>query len=109
MECLPRRSYLKLACTLVSFVITTVQVRSELVQAPVQPVQMEPGSGVAVSVTDVPCPNLAEQDPLFVPQLIPAGLLVMTPFPERPTDRLNAGMNVAFTVADDSSVTVQVG
>jgi len=46
-------------------------------QAPLQPVNVEPAAGVAASVT-VPL-NDAEQ---LVPQLIPAGLLVTVPVPE---------------------------
>ncbi len=45
---------------------------------PDQPAKIEPGAGVAVSVTAVPLLRVAEQEP---PQLIPAGLLLTVPLP----------------------------
>lgn len=57
-----------------SAVMTTVQVREVPVQAPVQPVQAEPGSGVAVSVTLV-----------LGAKLVPGRLLVTVPLPLRAT------------------------
>jgi len=45
---------------------------------PLQPVNVEPAAGVAVKVTAVPLANVAEQ---VAPQEIPAGLLVIVPFP----------------------------
>ena len=47
-------------------------------QAPLQPVNVEPASGVAVNVTIVPDVNEAEQ---VAPQSIPAGELVTDPAP----------------------------
>src|SRR5437764_8448591 len=47
-------------------------------QAPLQPVKVEPAAAVAVSVTDVPEANAAEQ---VAPQSIPAGELVTVPEP----------------------------
>ena len=47
-------------------------------QAPLQPVNVEPASGVAVTVTAVPDANEAEQ---VAPQSIPAGELVTVPEP----------------------------
>src|SRR5689334_18788638 len=108
-ECRPGSRYRKFACTLVSLVITTEQVRPVPMQPPLQPVQSEPGSGVAVNVTNAPCPNLVEQFPLFTPQLMPSGVLTMVPLPDREMESVNAGRNVALTVAEESSVTVQVG
>ena len=48
------------------------------VQAPDQPVKVEPEAGVAVRVTEVPLPKLAVQ---VEPQSMPAGLLVTVPAP----------------------------
>jgi hypothetical protein len=47
-------------------------------QAPDQPVNVEPVFGVAVSVTNVPLAKLALH---VVPQLMPDGLLVTVPVP----------------------------
>jgi len=48
------------------------------VQAPLQPVKVEPAAGVAPRVTDAPLAKLAEQ---VVGQLMPAGVLVTVPVP----------------------------
>ena len=53
--------YLKLACTLVSALMTTVQVGMLPLQAPVQFTNWAVPVGVAVSVTEVFCGNFAEQ------------------------------------------------
>jgi hypothetical protein len=45
---------------------------------PVQPVNVEFDAGVAVRVIEAPAENVAMQ---AVPQLMPAGLLVMLPVP----------------------------
>ena len=45
---------------------------------PLQPVNVEPAAGAAVSVTAVPLVKLAEQ---VAPQVMPAGALVMVPVP----------------------------
>ncbi len=45
---------------------------------PVHPAKVEPDAGVAVRVTTVPLVKLEEQ---VVPQLMPAGELVMVPVP----------------------------
>src|SRR5689334_15016988 len=50
----PWSTYLKLAWTLVSLLMTTVHVSAVPGHPPAQPVQAEPGSGVAVSVTEWP-------------------------------------------------------
>ena len=49
------------------------------VQAPLQPPNFDPGSGVAVRVTPVPTGKLFEQ---LEPQSIPAGAEVTLPEPE---------------------------
>ena len=48
------------------------------VQAPLQPVKLEPAAAAAVSVTLVPSVKSAWQ---VAPQAIPAGLLVTVPLP----------------------------
>jgi len=48
------------------------------VQLPLQPVKADPTTGLAVSVTLALLEKLAVQE---VPQLIPAGLLVIVPLP----------------------------
>ena len=48
------------------------------VQSPLQPVNTEPASGVAVNTTEVPSPKSAAQ---VAPQVIPAGALVTVPVP----------------------------
>src|SRR5207244_2749551 len=80
--------YLKLAVTLLSALRTTVQVVAVPVHAPLQPVQVEVASGVAVRVTLVPAAKASEHPPPE-PQAIPAGLLETTPFPARLTVNLN--------------------
>ena len=66
------------AVTDCAWLIATVQVVAVPVQAPDQPVKLEPAVGAAVRVTDVPLLKLAEH---VLPQLIPAGLLVTVPVP----------------------------
>jgi hypothetical protein len=58
-------------------------------QAPPQPVNSEPRSGVAVSVTDVPSANRCEQLPGHE---IPAGVLTTEPKPEPATERLKVAV-----------------
>src|SRR5579859_6201009 len=60
-------AYLKLAWTLVSAVMVTLQVGVVPEQEPVHPVKFSPAAGAAVNVTVVPCWNFAEQ---LLPQLI---------------------------------------
>ena len=48
------------------------------VQAPLQPMKVEPDSAVAVKVILLPAGKLAEQ---VVPQLMPAGVLIIVPEP----------------------------
>jgi hypothetical protein len=52
----------------------------QLVQSPPHPVNVEPESGVAVSVTVLPEIKLAEHVEPSEPQFIPAGLDVTVPF-----------------------------
>src|SRR2546421_12852135 len=68
----------KWAVTLRSAVILTRQVPLPE-QAPDQPANPEPRTGLAVSVTDLPLAKLWEQ---LAPQLMPAGELVTEPRPE---------------------------
>src|ERR687888_339247 len=67
----------KSAVTARSWSMVTVQVPVPL-QSPLQPVKVEPASGVAVSVTVVPSAKEAEQ---VAPQSMPAGELVTEPEP----------------------------
>lgn len=67
----PVLSYRKLAVTVVSDVMVTVQERESPEQpAPVQPFQVEPADGAAVTVTTVPSRKLD-----------PDGLLLAEPLP----------------------------
>jgi len=67
----------------------TEQVPAPL-QAPLQPVNVDPAAGLAVSTTVLPLAKLAEQT---APQLIPDGLLVTLPVPApaRVTFKANVG------------------
>jgi hypothetical protein len=67
-----------LAVTEVAALIVTVQVPVPEQPPPLQPVNVEPAEGVAVSVTEVPLVNDAEH---VVPHAMPAGLLVIVPVP----------------------------
>ena len=101
---------MKLACTLVSAAMVTLQVGAKPEHDPPQPVKLAPAPGVAVSVTVVPCWNLAEQ---LLPQLInvensPLGVPLIDPLPPRPMDRLYTVVKVAVTLRAPFAVTVQV-
>src|SRR2546422_7866356 len=83
--CAPRGSSVKRAARLVKIAVTacaaftvTVQVPVPEQPPPLQPLKVEPAAGAAVSVTEVPLANAAEQ---VVPQETPAGALVMVPVP----------------------------
>ncbi len=84
---------------------------AEPVQAPVQPANVDPALAVAVSVTGLPPVNIALH---VVPQLMPAGLLVITPEPVPAVTTLSwyeegaAAANVAVTDVAAVSVTEQV-
>src|SRR5437879_9575658 len=67
----------KVAVTEVAALIVTVHVPVP-VQAPLQPVKVEPAAGAAVRVTTVPVVKEVEQ---VAPQEIPAGELVTVPAP----------------------------
>jgi hypothetical protein len=66
----------KVAVTL--FGASATSVHGLVVQAPLQPVKVEPASGRASSVTVVPLANVVAQ---VAPQLIPAGLEATMPLP----------------------------
>jgi hypothetical protein len=70
------------AVTLRAWVIVTTQLPVPE-QAPDQPVNVDPGEGDAVNVTDVPSAYVSEQSP---GQLIPAGEDVTDPGPLTVTD-----------------------
>ena len=63
---------------------------------PLQPVNVEPDAGVAVSVTLVPGVYASEQSE---EQLMPAGLLVTVPLPTRLTVSVTGGLVVVANVA----------
>jgi hypothetical protein len=75
--------------------------------SPLQPVKVEPGSGVAVRVTTVPLPKLAAQ---AVPQLIPPGpVTVPEPVPALVTVRgYEIGVDVKVAVTDFAAFRVTV-
>jgi len=66
------------AVTVVAALTVTVQVPVPEQPPPLQPLKMEPAAGAAVSVTEVPVANAAEQ---VAPQETPAGALVTVPLP----------------------------
>ena len=72
------RSTRKVAVTVVSAFSATVQVLVPEHPPPDQPAKTKPATGVALSVTDVPCANVNAQ---VVPQLIPEGFDVTVPEP----------------------------
>src|SRR5436305_412077 len=77
-------------------------------QAPLQPVNVEPAAGVAVSVTTVPSASAAEQ---VAPQAIAAGELVTVPLPAPAGLTVNVCMisvNVAVAVWSAPRVTTHV-
>ena len=76
-------------------------------QAPLQPLKIEPVLGVVVRVTTVPFGYAAEQ---LVPQLIPDGLdvTVPAPVPFFDTASVSAASNVAVTLVAAFTVTVHV-
>ena len=64
--------------TVVAAETVTVQGPAPAQPPPLQPVNVEPAAGAAVSVTAVPLAKLVEH---VAPQVIPAGELVTVPLP----------------------------
>jgi hypothetical protein len=95
------------AVALRSALMTNVQVGEVPLQAPLQPVNVEPVAGVAVSVTVVP---LARPTSQVVPQLMPAGLLATLPPPVPAVATSSTGSNAKVAVTDFAALitTVQV-
>src|SRR5262245_2651386 len=87
---------LNVAVTLRAWLITTEQVPVALVHAPLQPANVEPPAGVAVSTTVVPLAMFAEQ---VVPQLMPPGFDVTVPVPVPILVIASANVDVAVKVA----------
>jgi len=75
-------AWLKEAVTPVAAETVTVHVVVAPVHTPPHPPNIEPVPGVSVSVTTAFCAKVAEQVP---GQLMPAGLLVTVPEPDRVT------------------------
>jgi hypothetical protein len=75
---------LNTAVTDSSLFIVTVQVPAPE-HAPDHPLKLEPGAGVAVRATEVPCEKAYEQ---VEPQLMPDGALVTVPLPDLETVRV---------------------
>jgi hypothetical protein len=95
----------KTAVVLRSSVIASVQVAAVPLQAPVQPVKVEPAAVAAVSVTDVPLATLNEQ---VAPQVMPAGVLVTVPLPVPEAATVSSALTVKTAVALRSSVIASV-
>ena len=75
------------------------------VQAPDQPANVEPESGVAVRDTVEPMVNEDEQ---VAPQLIPVGELVMTPTPVPDLETVRVGFVVGGGASEELKVAVTV-
>jgi len=96
------------ALTVCAAFTVTVQVPEPVQPPPLQPVNVEPVAGAAVSVTEVP---LANGDAQVVPQEMPAGALVTVPDPVPALVTVSVkgcSVNVAVTVCAAFTVTVQV-
>src|SRR5205809_8140545 len=91
--------------------MVTVQVVPETASQPLQPLNMEPRSGLAVKVTTVPLTSEAEQ---VAPQSIPGGSEVTVPLPMPKPLALGTlevkrvRLKLAVTVRAAIMVTVQV-
>src|SRR5207249_2771397 len=113
--CAPRGSSVKRAARLVKIAVTacaalsvTVQVAVPVQPPPLQPEKVEPATGAAVKVTEVPLAYAAAQ---VVPQAMPAGALVTVPLPaplELTVSVKDCSAKVAVTVCAALIVTVQV-
>ena len=98
-------SSVNVALAVCAALMVTAHVLAPL-QAPLQPVKLEPAAGVAVSVTTVSSKKLAAH---VAPQLMPAGLLVIAPLPvpARLTDNVrNTGSSVKVAVTDRAALIV---
>src|SRR5438552_18391206 len=85
--------------------IVTVQVPVPEQPPPLQPEKVEPATGAAVKVTEVPLAYAAAQ---VAPQAMPAGALVMVPRPEeRRVGEEDCRAKGAVTVCAAVTVTVQ--
>ena len=105
----PSVSRSNVAVAVVVPLIVNVQVELVPVQAPLHPVNADPGAGVAVNVTGVPSGYNAVQ---VIPQLIPAGddVAVPVPFPVVVAVKAYSVANVAVVdVAEVDMVIRQVG
>jgi hypothetical protein len=97
---------LNVAVTAVAAVTVTTQVPVPEHPPPVQPVNVEPSAGNAVSVTAVPLAKFAVH---VVGQLIPAGLLLTVPLPVPFSFTVSAiPLLLKFAVADSFAVIVKV-
>jgi hypothetical protein len=96
---------LKVAVTCWFMFIANVQGSPE--HAPLQPRNPYGGSGVAVSVTEVPQGNEAEQMPPLVLQFSPPGVPVTVPVPVPFTATCNGSAKLAATCASALSVREQ--
>ncbi len=97
-------SCVKVADTLFAALMVTMQLPVPL-QAPPQPVNVQPLAGVSFSVTCVPLPKFALQ---VEPQLMPVGELVTVPLPVSLTESVNSCVNVADTLSAALMVTMQL-
>jgi hypothetical protein len=106
MPTLSLRLLTKFAVTLVLDDRVKLQAAVPL-QPPIQPLNVNPASGVAFKVTVAPAVKLERQ---LVPQSIPEGVLVTVPLPVFETERLSVlRVNVAVQVLLAFMVTDDVG
>lgn len=89
--------------------ISTVQVVAAPPQAPLQPENVSPTAGVAVSVTVSPIGNFAEHTFPFAPQLIAPPSPLTLPLPDTDTVSWTTGVKVAVTDFAVSMRTEHVG
>ena len=97
------------ACTEVSFVTVTLQVKAVPLQAPDQFTNALPAGGVAVSVTTVPSVNFAEQlPPQEIARSLPLTSLVTVPLLLRPIESVNCFRKLTPTSTLPLTLTEQV-